>query len=188
MNLTSSLKKLKLVVYSFVILPHICIYLFFKRGRLFHEDLQAVFHYDSIVRFVRVMFEKKYLRNLFYYRAGYLFREMFAFLCPEDSSLHLMGCPHIGGKCHLEHTQNTFLNAKHIGESFYCLHNVTIENDLSKRRPWIGDNVKIYTGAVVVGNITVGDNSVIAANAVVRKDVPPNSLVAGVPAKVIKNI
>ncbi len=50
----------------------------------------------------------------------------------------------------------------------------------------IGSQVTISTGAVVIDNITIGDGSVVAAGAVVVKDVPPNVLVAGVPAKVIK--
>jgi acetyltransferase-like isoleucine patch superfamily enzyme len=37
-------------------------------------------------------------------------------------------------------------------------------------------------------NVTIGENSIIAANAVVTKDVPPNCVAAGIPAKVIKEI
>lgn len=47
-------------------------------------------------------------------------------------------------------------------------------------------NVWIATGATIIGGVTVGENSVVAAGAVVTRDVPPNSLVAGVPAKVIR--
>ncbi|WP_296611999.1 sugar O-acetyltransferase [Sphingomonas sp.] len=47
-------------------------------------------------------------------------------------------------------------------------------------------NVWIAAGATIIGGVTVGENSVVAAGAVVTKDVPPNSLVAGVPAKVIR--
>jgi len=47
-------------------------------------------------------------------------------------------------------------------------------------------NVWIAAGATVIGGVTVGENSVVAAGAVVTHDVPPNSLVAGVPAKVIR--
>lgn len=54
--------------------------------------------------------------------------------------------------------------------------------------PTIGDNVTIYAGAKILGNVTVGDNSIIAANAVVVKDVPANVIVGGVPAKIIKQI
>jgi acetyltransferase-like isoleucine patch superfamily enzyme len=52
----------------------------------------------------------------------------------------------------------------------------------------IGENVWIGSNATILPGITVGDNSVIAAGAVVTKDVPKNSVVAGVPAKVIKEI
>lgn len=51
--------------------------------------------------------------------------------------------------------------------------------------PTIGDNVVIFSGAKVLGNIQIGDNAVIGANAVVTKDVPANAVVAGVPAKII---
>lgn len=52
--------------------------------------------------------------------------------------------------------------------------------------PIIGDNVQISAGARILGNIEIGDNVVIGANAVVINSVQPNSVVAGVPAKVIK--
>lgn len=52
--------------------------------------------------------------------------------------------------------------------------------------PVIGNNCYIATGAKVLGAVKVGNNSVIGANAVVVKDVPDNSVVAGVPAEVIK--
>ena len=52
--------------------------------------------------------------------------------------------------------------------------------------PKIGDNVYIGAGAKILGPITVGNNSVIGAGAVVLKDVPENSIVAGVPATIIK--
>jgi tetrahydrodipicolinate N-succinyltransferase len=52
----------------------------------------------------------------------------------------------------------------------------------------IGDNVLIGANAVVIEGVQVGDNAVIAAGAIVTKDVPANTVVAGVPAKVIKQI
>lgn len=50
----------------------------------------------------------------------------------------------------------------------------------------IGRNVWIAAGATIIGGVTVGENSVVAAGAVVTRDVPPNVLVAGVPATVIR--
>jgi len=55
-----------------------------------------------------------------------------------------------------------------------------------KRHPNIGDNVVIGTGAKILGNITIGNNSYIGANAVVVKDVPANSTVVGVPGRITK--
>lgn len=50
----------------------------------------------------------------------------------------------------------------------------------------IGDNVELAVGCKVIGQVCIGDNAVVAPNAVVVKDVPSNAIVAGVPAKVIK--
>lgn len=52
----------------------------------------------------------------------------------------------------------------------------------------IEKNVWIAAGATIIGGVTVGENSVVAAGAVVTKDVPPNTLVGGNPARVIRSI
>ena len=52
----------------------------------------------------------------------------------------------------------------------------------------IGRNVWIGAGATVIGGVTVGENAVIAAGSVVTKDVPPDTLVGGNPARVIRSI
>ncbi|MDR1568036.1 MAG: hypothetical protein LBS33_05115 [Streptococcaceae bacterium] len=52
--------------------------------------------------------------------------------------------------------------------------------------PTIEDDVTIYANAVIIGEITLGQGCVVAAGAVVTKDVPPYTLVGGVPAKVLK--
>lgn len=51
-----------------------------------------------------------------------------------------------------------------------------------KRNAWIG------AGATILPGVTIGENAVVAAGAVVNKDVPPNTVVGGIPAKVIKTI
>lgn len=52
----------------------------------------------------------------------------------------------------------------------------------------IGQNVWIGSGATILPGVTIGNNAVVAAGAVVTKDVPADAVVAGVPAKFIKNI
>ena len=53
------------------------------------------------------------------------------------------------------------------------------------RRPTIGNNVDISIGSKIIGKINIGDNCIIAPNSVVIKDIPSNSIVSGVPAKII---
>ena len=62
------------------------------------------------------------------------------------------------------------------------------EQGVSTQQVIIGDDIWIGANAVVLPGVTVGNHCVIAAGAVVTKDVPPHSLVAGVPAKIIKQI
>ena len=52
----------------------------------------------------------------------------------------------------------------------------------------IGRNVWIGAGATIIGGVTIGENAVVAAAAVVTRDVPPNTLVGGNPAKIIRSI
>jgi acetyltransferase-like isoleucine patch superfamily enzyme len=52
----------------------------------------------------------------------------------------------------------------------------------------IGRNVWIAAGATIIGGVTVGDDSVVAAGSVVTRDVPPDTLVGGNPARVIRSI
>ena len=53
--------------------------------------------------------------------------------------------------------------------------------------PVLGNNVVVGCGAKILGPIKVGDHAVVGANAVVIHDVPPHAVVAGVPARIIKN-
>ncbi|MFH1741280.1 MAG: serine O-acetyltransferase [bacterium] len=57
--------------------------------------------------------------------------------------------------------------------------------ETGKRHPTLGNNVMVSAGAKVLGNITVGDNCKIGAQAVVLRDVPPNCTVVGVPGRVV---
>jgi acetyltransferase-like isoleucine patch superfamily enzyme len=60
------------------------------------------------------------------------------------------------------------------------------ENDNGLGKIIIGKNVFIGVGAIILRNVTIGNNSIVAAGAVVIKDVPANVVVAGNPAKIVK--
>jgi serine O-acetyltransferase len=76
-----------------------------------------------------------------------------------------------------------------IGDDVTLYQGVTLGGtgkDTGKRHPTIGNNVMIGSGAKVLGPVKVGDNTKIAAGAVVLKEIPPNSTAVGVPARVVK--
>jgi serine O-acetyltransferase len=78
-----------------------------------------------------------------------------------------------------------------IGENVLMYHQVTLGgtgNDTGMRRhPSVCDNVMIAAGAKILGNIHIGTNAKIGANAVVLKDVPANATAVGIPARIIFN-
>ena len=76
-----------------------------------------------------------------------------------------------------------------IGDDVLIYQGVTLGGtgkDVGKRHPTIGNNVMISAGAKVLGPFKIGDNSRVAAGAVVLSEVPPNSTVVGVPARVVR--
>ena len=76
-----------------------------------------------------------------------------------------------------------------IGDDVTIYQGVTLGGtgkDTGKRHPTIGNNVMIGAGAKVLGPLIIGDNSRIAAGAVVLSDIPSNSTAVGVPAKVVR--
>lgn len=76
-----------------------------------------------------------------------------------------------------------------IGDDVTLYQGVTLGgtgHDTGKRHPTIGNNVLIGAGAKVLGPFKVGDNTNIAAGAVVLNEIPPNSTAVGVPARVVK--
>lgn len=75
-----------------------------------------------------------------------------------------------------------------VGDDVLMYHQVTLGGTSltkSKRHPTIGNGVLLGMGAKVLGNIIVGDGARIGANAVVTRDVPPNSSVIGVPGRIL---
>lgn len=80
-----------------------------------------------------------------------------------------------------------------IGDGVILGNNVTIFQNVTIGRsdtyvanyPRIGDNVIIYAGAVIVGDVKIGANCIVGANTVVTKNIPANSIAIGVPARII---
>jgi serine O-acetyltransferase len=79
-----------------------------------------------------------------------------------------------------------------IGRNCDVRQNITFGGNFNKRsedgrsQPWLEDNISVGVGAVIIGPVKVGSNSIIGANTVVNQDVPENSIFFGVPGQVIK--
>ena len=75
---------------------------------------------------------------------------------------------------------------KQCGDSFVEEDSFNQQKLIDSRSVIIGNDVWIGTNALLIGGISIGDGAVIAAGAVVTKDVPPYAIVGGVPAKIIR--
>ena len=90
-------------------------------------------------------------------------------------------CDDIGGGLYIEHGFSTIISFCKMGVNCMVNQQVTIG-----WKSVVGDNVQIRTGAFIKDRVTIGNDVIIGAGAVVINDVPSHSIVAGVPAKVIK--
>jgi serine O-acetyltransferase len=96
---------------------------------------------------------------------------------------------HLGRGLFIDHGLGVVIGeTSEIGEDVTIYQGVTLGGtslEKKKRHPTIGNGVVIGAGATILGPIKVGDNSRIGSGSVVVKEVPPNSLVVGVPGQVI---
>lgn len=96
----------------------------------------------------------------------------------------------VGRRVKLEHFGGMILVAKSIGDDVIIRQNTTFGIsglDALHDRPTICDGVEIGAGAVILGDITVGPRAIVGANAVVTRPVPPDVVVGGVPARILKS-
>ncbi len=166
---------------------------------LFRQEIKATFERDpAATSFLEVLLTYAGLHAIIFYRITHVLWRMRIPLIPRYISqlgrfftgIEIHPGATIGKEFFIDHGMGVV-----IGETTIIGDNVTIYQGVTlggtgkekgKRHPTIGDNVVIGTGAKVLGNITIGESSYIGANAVVIKDVPPNSTVVGVPGRITK--
>ena len=133
-----------------------------------------------------------------YHRAAhwlYLRRRFFLARCVSQWSRFWTGIEihpgaEIGRRLVIDHGMGIVIGeTAEVGDDCLIYHGVTLGGtgkDQGKRHPTIGNNVLISTGAKVLGPFKVGDNSRIAANAVVLSEVPPDATAVGIPAQIVR--
>ncbi len=167
-------------------------------GEYFKADLAAVYERDPACN--------RYLEPLLYFKGFHALqthrlahelwkagRKDFAYYLQSQASrifaIDIHPATRIGKGFFIDHGHGIVIGETAvIGDNVSILQGVTLGGtgkESGDRHPKIGDNVLIGAGAKVLGNITVGCCSRIAAGSVVLKDVPGDTTVAGVPAKVV---
>ena len=134
----------------------------------------------------------------FFYKAGFdLIARIISQTIRFFTGIEIHPGAKIGKNLFIDHGMGVVIGeTSEIGDNVTIYHNVTLGGSSpsidserqrhEKRHPTIGNDVVIGSGAQIIGPIKVGNNSRIAANAVVVKDVTENATMVGIPAKAVK--
>jgi serine O-acetyltransferase len=171
-----------------------------------HQELSAAFRADLAAVFDRDPACNRYLEPLLYFKGFHALvahrfanalwhdgRRDFALFLQSQASrtfaVDIHPAARFGHGIMIDHATGVVVGETAVvGNNCSFLHGVTLGGsgkETGDRHPKIGDNVLIGAGAKVLGNITVGEGSRIAAGSVVLTDVPAHVTMAGVPAKVV---
>jgi serine O-acetyltransferase len=167
-------------------------------GQSARADLVAVFERDPAChRFLQpILYFKGYQAIQAYRVAHWLWLNgridlayYFQMRISEVFGVDIHPAARIGKGIMIDHAHSIVIGETAVvGDNVSMLHSVTLGGtgkDVDIRHPTIEDGVLIGAGAKVLGNITVGHCSRVAAGSVVLMDVPPCKTVAGVPAKIV---
>jgi serine O-acetyltransferase len=110
--------------------------------------------------------------------------------CSHKTGIEIHPGATIGKRFFIDHGHGVVIGeTAEIGDDVTLYQGVTLGGtgkDVGKRHPTVGNNCLIGSGAKILGPIKIGDNSRIAAGAVVLNDIPSDSTAVGIPARVVK--
>jgi len=166
---------------------------------LFRQEIKSIFGRDpAATSYLEVLLTYSGLHAIIFYRISHTLLKMGVPFLPRYLSqmgrfftgIEIHPGAAIGKRFFIDHGMGVVIGETTIiGDNVLLYQGVTLGGtgkERGKRHPTIGNNVVVGAGAKVLGNITVGDSSYIGSNAVVIKDVPPNSTVVGVPGRITK--
>lgn len=161
------------------------------------EDIQAVFDRDPAARSVaEVLLFYPGLQALWLHRLAhacwhngfYLVARGISHFSRWLTGIEIHPGARVGSGFFIDHGMGTVIGeTAEIGDSVTLYHNVTLGGvswEKVKRHPTLEDHVVVGAGAQILGPIRIGAHSRIGANSVVVKDVPPNSVVVGIPGRI----
>lgn len=178
------MKKLFVLLNIIRLWPHVLCYAVSKNKKHITADVavyKAEYKCGSLLWFLTY---NRSFRTLFYHRIGAL-SKLISWLAPGQVTFTISKTTKVGEGVLFFHSYGTILNAREIGEGCRIVCNITL-GDKKGKTPIIGKYVEILPGAVIAGDVTIGDNCVIGPNAVVYKSVPANCVVVGNPAYILK--
>lgn len=154
---------------------HYHMYKYLKNLRYYEYYRNRIEHNTSLVKLIFAL--PYYYRKIRYYHLTNKYR-----VCIVPNT--------VGSGIRIVHYNGgVIINCKSMGENCIVSSGVIVGNKGNKENvATIGNNVELCVGCKVIGRITIGDNVIVAPNSVVTKDIPANSIVSGIPAKVIKTI
>lgn len=180
---------------SFVLIPHILFFTFSKSKPTIKKDVYRWLectikeHHWIVSDLLYLLVFVQEFRNVFYLRLGRK-AMVLKYLRPLSSLYINTKSENFGAGTFIQHGFSTVITAEKIGENCWINQQVTIGFNGSRKygfgRPTIGDRVRISAGAKVCGKVIIGDDSTIGMNAVVVKDVPPQSVVIPSPMFLIR--
>ena len=159
--------------------------LVFERDPAARSRAQAFFLYPG----VRAVLRHRTAHKL-YLKGHYFLADWISKRTRKKTGIEIHPAAEIGEGVFIDHGMGVVIGETAVvGDHCTIYQGVTLGGtgkDKGKRHPTVGRNVTIGCGAKILGPVVIGDNSKIAANAVVLQDIPENCTCVGVPAHIVK--
>lgn len=162
------------------------------------RDIRAIFEKDPAARSIWEVLSYPGLHAIFWHRVAHAMwnarlktpARWLSNLARAFTGVEIHPAARIGAGFFIDHGMGTVVGETAVvGEDVLLYHGVTLGGSSFrrvKRHPTLGNRVVVSAGAKILGAIEIGDDVKVGPNAVVRQSVPPNSVVVGIPGRVVR--